>query len=66
MESQLPAGSEMSGYSIYNILSGVCIGALIMTWVGIWFWYRQEQRHRNELCRLQQQIITEVKSSLKK
>lgn len=56
----------MSGYSIYNILSGFCIGALIMTWVGIWFWYRQEQRHRNELCRLQQQIITEVKSSLKK
>lgn len=56
----------MSGYSIYNILSGVCIGALIMTWIGIWFWSRQESRHRSELCRLQQQIITEVKSSLKK
>ena len=56
----------MSGYSIYNILSGMCIGALIMTWVGILLWCRLDQRHRNELCRLQQQIITEVKNSLRK
>jgi len=56
----------MGPYQIYNILSGVCIGALIMTWVGIWFWYRQERRHRSELCRLQQQVVSEVKNSLRK
>lgn len=56
----------MSAYQIYNIFSGVCIGALIMTWIGIWFWSRQESRHRVERSRLQQQIICEVKSSLRK
>ena len=56
----------MSAYQIYNIFSGICIGALIMTWIGIWFWSRLESRHRNELYRLQQQIITEVKSSLRR
>lgn len=55
----------MSGYQIYNILSGICIGALIMTWIGIWFWCRQEQRHRIELNRINQQIIAEVKSAVR-
>lgn len=32
----------MSGYSIYNILSGACIGALVMTWIGFWIHQRQE------------------------
>lgn len=56
----------MSAYQIYNILSGICIGALIMTWLGFWIHHRQERRHRNELNRLQQQVITEVKNSLRK
>lgn len=56
----------MSGYSIYNILSGMCIGALVMTWIGILIYSKQEKRHRNELQRINQQIITEVKNSLKK
>jgi len=56
----------MSAYQIYNIFSGICIGALIMTWIGFWIHHRQERRHRNELNRLQQQVITEVKNSLRK
>ncbi|AHB69564.1 hypothetical protein P262_04515 [Cronobacter malonaticus] len=55
----------MSGYSIYNIISGGCIGALIMTL----FMWRQEKRHRSELTRIreeqiksQQQVIAEIKS----
>ncbi|ELQ6021948.1 hypothetical protein R2217_000751 [Cronobacter turicensis] len=55
----------MSGYSIYNIISGCCIGALIMTL----FMWRQEKRHRAELTRIreeqiksQQQVIAEIKS----
>lgn len=56
----------MSSYSIYNILSGMCIGALIMTWIGFWIHQRQERRHRGELSRMQQQIICEVKNSLRK
>ena len=56
----------MSAYQIYNILSGMCIGALVMTWIGFWIYYRQERRYRNELSRLQQQIVTEVKNSLMK
>lgn len=56
----------MSAYQIYNIFSGICIGALIATWVGFWIHQRQERRHRIELSRMQQQIITEVKNSLRK
>ncbi|MFK3933594.1 hypothetical protein ACI2JB_08305 [Pantoea agglomerans] len=56
----------MSGYSIYNILSDACIGALVMTWIGLWIYLRQERRHRTELSRMQQRIITEVKNSLRK
>lgn len=56
----------MSTYSIYNILSGMCIGMMLMTWIGIWFWCKQERRHRTELSHMQQQIITEVKNSLRK
>lgn len=48
----------MSVYTIYNIFSGGCIGALIMTY----FLWRQERRHRHELDRINQQIIAEVKS----
>jgi Na+/H+ antiporter NhaC len=66
VESQLRSGDQMSGYSIYNILSGFCIGALVMTWIGFWIHQRQEKRHRNEMNRMQQQIITEVKNSLRK
>jgi len=58
MESKLPAGSEMSAYQIYNIFSGICIGALIATWVGFWIHQRQERQHRTELSRMQQQIIS--------
>jgi len=54
----------MSGYQIYNILSGMCIGALIMTWIAFWIHQRQERRHRGELSRMQQQIICEVKNSI--
>ena len=56
----------MSAYQIYNIFSGICIGGLIMTWIGVWIYFRQERRHRAELNRLQQQVITEVKNSLRK
>ena len=56
----------MSAYQIYNIFSGICIGALIMTWIGVCIYFRQERRHRAELNRLQQQIIAEVKNSLRK
>ncbi|WP_313679061.1 hypothetical protein [Pantoea vagans] len=52
----------MSAYQIYNILSGMCIGALIMTWIGFWIHQRQERRHRGELNRMQQQIICETAS----
>ncbi|WP_293649024.1 hypothetical protein [uncultured Pantoea sp.] len=56
----------MSAYQIYNIFSGICIGALIMTWIGAFIYLWQERRHRAELNRLQQQIIAEVKNSLRK
>jgi len=56
----------MSAYQIYNMFSGICIGALIATWAGFWIHQRHERRHRIELSRLQQQIITEVKNSLRK
>ena len=56
----------MSAYQIYNILSGICIGALMMTWIGFWIHQRQERRHWGELNRMQQQSICEVKNSLKK
>lgn len=56
----------MSAYQIYNIFSGICIGALIMTWIGACIYLWQERRHRTELNRLQQQVIAEVKNSLRK
>ena len=56
----------MSAYQIYNIFSGICIGALIANWVHSWLMQKQERRHRAELNRMQQQIISEVKNSLSK
>ncbi|WP_275242136.1 hypothetical protein [Pantoea ananatis] len=56
----------MSAYQIYNIFSGICIGALIATWIGLWIQHQQERRHRAELNRMQQQVISEVKSSLRR
>lgn len=56
----------MSAYQIYNTFSGICIGALIATWVGFWIHQRQERRHRGELTRLQERIVAEVKQSIRK
>lgn len=56
----------MSAYQIYNIFSGICIGALIMTWIGFWIYLRQDRRHRSELSRLQERIVAEVKQSIRK
>ncbi len=37
-----------------------------MTWVGFWIHHRHERKHRTELNCMQQQIIAEVKNSLRK
>lgn len=55
----------MSIYTVYNIFSGGCIGALVMTY----FLWRQERRHRTEVERIReaqlrstQQVIAEIKN----
>ena len=51
----------MSAYSIFNAIGGGCILGLILSWVFFWVYQRQERRHREEIRRLQQQLIMEVK-----
>ncbi|MDU2940157.1 MAG: hypothetical protein E7B59_13420 [Enterobacteriaceae bacterium] len=53
----------MSAYNIYNILSGMCIGALFMTWLGFFLYLRQERRHREDVRKMQQQVVTEIKNA---
>ncbi len=55
----------MSSYSIYNIISGMCIGALIATWIYNWLMQRQERRHRDEIRRMQRDLVMEIKSTHK-
>lgn len=51
----------MSAYSIFNAIGGGCILGLILSWIFFWVYQRQERRHREEIRRLQQQLIMEVK-----
>lgn len=55
----------MSSYSIYNIISGMCIGALIATWIYNWLMQRQERRHRDEIRRMQREVVMEIKNAHK-
>lgn len=55
----------MSSYSIYNIISGMCIGALIATWGYNWLMQRQERRHRDEIRKMQREVVMEIKSAHK-
>ncbi len=55
----------MSAYSIYNIISGGCIAALLMTWVFFWFYWKQERRHREEIRRMQREVVMEIKNANK-
>ena len=55
----------MSAYSIYNIISGMCIGALITTWVYNWLMQWQERRHRDEIRKMQREVVMEIKSAHK-
>ncbi|UYM55294.1 hypothetical protein [Leclercia adecarboxylata] len=52
----------MSAYSIYNIISGGAIAALLMTWVFFWIYLKQERRHRDELRKMQREVVMEIKS----
>jgi len=51
----------MSAYSIFNAIGGGCILGLILSWIFFWVYQSQERRHREEIRRLQQQLIMEVK-----
>lgn len=55
----------MSAYSIYNIISGGAIAALLMTWVFFWIYQKQERRHRDELRKMQREVVMEIKSAHK-
>jgi len=55
----------MSAYSIYNIISGGAIAALLMTWVFFWLYLKQERRHRDELRKMQREVVMEIKSAHK-
>lgn len=55
----------MSAYSIYNIISGMCIGALIATWFYNWLMQRQERRHRDEIRKMQREVVMEIKNAHK-
>lgn len=51
----------MSAYSIFNAIGGGCIFGLILSWIFFWVYQRQARLHREEIRRLQQQLIMEVK-----
>ncbi|WP_314421838.1 hypothetical protein [Pseudescherichia vulneris] len=51
----------MSAYSIFNAIGGGCILGLILSWIFFWVYQRQARLHREEIRRLQQQLIMEVK-----
>jgi len=51
----------MSAYSIFNAIAGGCILGLILSWIFFWVYQRQARLHREEIRRLQQQLIMEVK-----
>ncbi len=53
----------MSAYSIYNIISGGAIAALLMTWVFFWIYLKQERRHRDEIRKMQREVVMEIKSA---
>lgn len=53
----------MSAYSIYNIISGGAIAALLMTWVFFWIYWKQERRLREEIRRLQREVVMEIKNA---
>ncbi|WP_169738112.1 hypothetical protein [Siccibacter colletis] len=55
----------MSAYSIYNIISGGCIAALLMTWLFFWIYLKQERRHRDEIRKLQREVVMEIKNAHK-
>ena len=55
----------MSAYSIYNIISGGAIAALLMTWVFFWIYLKQERRHRDELRKMQREVVMEIKNAHK-
>ncbi|MFH2476629.1 hypothetical protein [Citrobacter freundii] len=55
----------MSVYSIYNIISGGCISALLMTWLFFWIYWKQEHRHRDEIRKMQREVVMEIKSAHK-
>ncbi len=55
----------MSAYSIYNIISGGAIAALLMTWVFFWLYWKQERRHRDEIRKMQREVVMEIKNAHK-
>ncbi|CAM7020663.1 hypothetical protein LEADMM068B1_18540 [Leclercia adecarboxylata] len=55
----------MSAYSIYNIISGGAIAALLMTWLFFWIYWKQERRHRDEIRKMQREVVMEIKNAHK-